>query len=74
MNAIIEFFGSLIDIILSVVQLVITLIDSVLWLITNLPQLLSGVTMGFAYAPSFIVPFLLCSVAVMVVFMIIRLL
>lgn len=74
MSAIIDFFVSILDIIVSLVQLVVTMVDSILWLVTNLPQLISGVTSGFAYAPSFIMPFLSVSVAILVVFMLIRLL
>lgn len=74
MNAIIDFFTSFIDILVSLIQLVVTLVKSILWLVTNLPQLISGVTSGFAYAPSFIMPFLACSLAILVVFMLIKLL
>ena len=74
MNAIIDFFTSIIDILVSLIQLVVTLVTSILWLVTNLPQLISGVTAGFAYAPDFIMPFLLCSIAILVVIMLIRLL
>ena len=74
MNAIIEFFTSIIDILISLIQLVVTLVDSILWLISNLPQMITGVTAGFAYAPSFIMPFLSASVAILVVIMLIRLL
>lgn len=74
MNAIIDFFVSIIDILISLIQLVVTLVTSILWLVTNLPQLISGVTAGFAYAPDFVMPFLAASVAIMVVIMLIRLL
>lgn len=74
MNAIIDFFTSIIDILVSLIQLVVTLVDSILWLIANLPQLISGVTTSFAYAPSFIMPFLSASVAILIVIMLIRLL
>ncbi len=74
MNAIIDFFTSIIDILVSLVQLLITLVDSVLWFVTNLPQLVSGITASFAYTPSFLMPFLMASVSLMVVFAIIRLL
>lgn len=74
MNALFEWLGSFVDIILSVFKLLITLVDSLLWLIANIPQLLSGVIAGFAYAPSFILPFLMGSLAILVVFMIIKLL
>lgn len=73
MNAIIDFFVSILDILISLVKLLVTLIDSILWLLTNLPQLISGVTAGFAYAPTFMMPFLAASIAVMVVVFIIRL-
>lgn len=74
MNAIIDFFVSIIEILISLVKLLVTLIDSVLWLIANLPQLISGITAGFAYAPTFIMPFLAASLAVMVVIFVVRLL
>lgn len=74
MQAIIDFFTSIIDILVSLIQLVWTLVESVLWLIGNLPQLISGVTAGFAYAPAFMMPFLAASIAILVVFCIIKLL
>lgn len=74
MSAILDFFTSLIDIIISLLQLVITLVDSILWLIANLPQLIAGITTSFAYAPSFIMPFLSASLAILIVIMLIRLL
>lgn len=74
MNAIIEFFSSIADILLSVINLLVTLVDSVIWVVTNLPQLIAGVTASFAYAPAFLTPFLAASVALLVVFAIIRLL
>lgn len=74
MKAIIDFFTSIIDILVSLIQLVVTLVDSVLWLIANLPQLVAGVTAGFAYTPTFLMPFLTASVALLVVFAIIRML
>lgn len=74
MNAIIDFFTSIIEILVSLVNLVVTLIKSVLWLVTNIPQLVSGVMAALSYSPSFIEPFLLCSIALLIVFMIIKLL
>lgn len=74
MNAIIDFFTSIIEILVSLINLLVTLVKSILWLVTNLPQLISGVMASLSYAPSFIEPFLLCSIAILVVFMIIRLL
>lgn len=74
MKAIIDFFTSIIDVLISLIQLVVTLVDSVIWLITNLPQLVAGVSAGFAYAPTFLMPFLAASVALLVVFAVIRML
>lgn len=74
MNAIIDFFLSILDILISLVKLLVTLIDSILWLIANLPQLISGITAGFAYAPTFMMPFLAASIAVMVIIFLVRLL
>lgn len=74
MDAIIDFFTSIIDILVSLVQLVVTLVDSIIWLVTNLPQIQAGVVAGFAYAPTFVMPFLTASVSIMVVIMLIRLL
>ncbi len=74
MNAIIDFFTSIIEILVSLINLVITLVKSVLWLVMNLPQLVSGVMASLAYAPSFIEPFLLCSMAILIVFAIVKLL
>ena len=74
MNAIIDFFTSIIDILVSLIQLVVTLVTSILWLVTNLPQLVSGVTAGFVYAPDFIMPFLVSSIAILIVLMVMKLL
>lgn len=74
MSAIIDFFSSIIDILVSVISLLITLVKSIVWLVTNLPQLIAGVTSGFGFAPSFILPFLLCSLAALVVIFLIKLL
>lgn len=74
MNSILEWLGALTDIIMSLINLVITLVNSVIWFVTNLPQFVSGITASFAYAPTFLVPFLSASVALFVVFAIIRLL
>lgn len=74
MSVIIDFFVAIIDIVVSLVKLIFTLLDSIIWLITNLPQLVAGVTAGFAYCPSFLMPFLLVSVSIMVVFCIIKML
>lgn len=72
MTAIIDFFTSIIDVLVSLIQLVVTLVSSVLWLIGNLPQIVSGVTAGFAYTPTFLMPFLTASVSIMVVICVIR--
>lgn len=74
MNAIIDFFTSCIDIIVSLLQLLWSFITGVVWLISNLPQIVSGVTAGFAYTPTFLMPFLAGSVALMVAYAIIRML
>lgn len=74
MSVIIDFFVAIIDIIVSLVSLIINLVTSLIWLITNLPQLVAGVTAGFAYCPSFLMPFLLVSVSILVVFCIIKML
>lgn len=74
MNAIIDFLTSFVEIFVSLIELVVTLVSSILWLVTNLPQLISGVTAGFAYAPDFLLPFLVTSVSILVVLMLIRLL
>lgn len=74
MTALVDFFVGILDIIMSVVQLFVTTISSVFWLVTNLPQLLAGITASFAYTPDFLFPFLSSSVALLVVFMIMRML
>ena len=74
MSAIIDFFTSIIDILVSLVSLVVTTIKSILWLVLNLPQLVAGVTTGFAYVPDFIMPFLLCSVSLLLIIALIRML
>ena len=73
MQAIIDFFTSILDIIMSLLQLVVTFLQSVVWLIGNLPQLIAGATAGFAYAPTFMLPFLTASLAVLVVIFLVRL-
>lgn len=73
MNAIIDFFTSIIDILVSLIQMVVTTVKSILWLIGNLPQIISGVTVGFAFSPSFILPFLGASLALLLVMFVIRL-
>ena len=74
MNAIIDFFTSFIDVLVALIQRVVTMVTSTVWLITNLPQMIAGVTAGFTYAPDFIMPFLNASVAILVLFMVIKLL
>lgn len=74
MNALIDFFAGIIDILVSLVQLLVTTITSVIWLVTNLPQLVAGITAGFAYTPDFLFPFLTVSVSLLVVFAVIRML
>lgn len=74
MEAIISFFTSFVDIIVSVINLLITLVESILWLIGYLPVLVASVTASFGFAPTFLIPFLTASVALLVVFCIIRLL
>lgn len=74
MSAIVDFFASLIDIILALVNLLVTLVRSVFWVVVNLPQLISGVTAAFSYCPDFLLPFLSASVALLVVFCIMRML
>lgn len=74
MSAIIDFLVGILDIIISLVQLFVTTISSIFWLVTNLPQLVAGITASFAYTPDFLFPFLSSSVALLVVFMIMRML
>lgn len=74
MNAIIDFFTSCIDVLASLIGLVVTMVESIIWLTGNIPQLVAGVTAGFAYAPTFLMPFLSGSVALLVAFAIIRML
>lgn len=74
MNAIIDFFVSILDIIVSLVNMVITSVKSIIWLIASLPRMISGVTAGFAYSPTFILPFLSASIAILLVIFIVRLL
>lgn len=74
MSAIVDFFASIVDILVSLVTLVVTTIKSILWLVVNLPQLVAGVTTGFAYVPDFIMPFLLCSLSLLLIIALIRML
>lgn len=74
MNAIIDFLTSFVEIFVSLIEFFVTMVKSIVWLIGNLPQLISGVTAGFAYAPDFLMPFLVSSVSILVVIMLIRLL
>ena len=74
MTAIIEWLLGLVDIILALIQLLVTTLHSATWLVMNLPQLVAGVTAGFAYTPDFLFPFLSASVSLLVVFAVIRML
>lgn len=74
MNAIIDFFTSIIDIVLTWINYLINWFQSVIWLISAIPRMISGVTAGFSYSPTFILPFLTASVSILVVVFLIRLL
>ena len=73
MTILINAILGLIEFIISIVNLIISVIDSCVWLVMNLPQLLASVTTAFAYAPAFVEVFLVCSLAIIVVMFVIRL-
>ena len=74
MNAIIDFFVSIVDILAAAINFFVNLFQSVLWLVSSIPRMIAGVTAGFSYAPAFVLPFLAASVSIMVVVFLIRLL
>ena len=72
MTVIVEFIASFIDVVVALVQRMVTTIDSIIWLVTNIPSMLAGITAGFAYAPTFLMPFLGVSVSLLIVMFLIR--
>ncbi len=73
MEAIFEFLGGILDLIMSLIMLVVNLVSSVVWIVTNLPQLVSGVTSSLAYIPSYFLPYAMVCLSLIVVFAIIKL-
>ncbi len=74
MQAILEFFGGLADILGSLIMLVVNLVSSIVWLVTNLPQLVGGITSALAFIPTYFMPYALVCLALITVFAIIKIL
>lgn len=66
MQAIIDFFTS-------VIHFWSSMVESIIWLVTSIPNLLTSLAGAYAYTPDFIKPFVVYSVSLIAVFAIIRL-
>lgn len=69
-----EYLEAIAQFLISIVQFVLNHIKSLIWVVTSIPQFVSSVTAVFAYAPTPLLAFLEISVAIMVLFAIIKLL
>ena len=65
--------GAIIDFFSSIVGLLVNLVKSILWFVTSLPSMLSTLETAVGFAPSFILPFLLLALSATALVAIIRL-
>ena len=68
-----DFFETILEIVQTLFDFVWMLIDGVLWLIGVLPDLVLQVSGLFAYAPSFVGVFLTCSLSIIVLYAVFKL-
>lgn len=66
MSAIIDFFQS-------IVGLLVNLVKSIVWFVTSLPSMMETLNTAVGFAPTFILPFLLLALSATALFAIIRL-
>lgn len=65
---------SIVQFFLSICQFIINTIRSIIWVLASIPQFVGSVTAVFAYCPSYLLVFLEISLALMILFAIIKLL
>lgn len=74
MNAIINFFVDITELLVSVINFIITIFKSVFWLIGTLPDMVQGTISIVSYAPDFLFPFMVVSIVLLVLLCIIKVL
>lgn len=69
-----DIITSIADFFLSIGQLILNTFQSIAWIVSSIPTFTSSITAVFAYCPSFLLVFLEVSLALTIVFAIIKLL
>lgn len=70
----INFFSGIIDFLNSIVQFIINTLASIIWVITSIPKFTASLTAIFAYCPTSLLIWLELSLALTVLFAVIKLL
>lgn len=70
----IAWLESIAQFLVSIAQLVYNTVTSIIWVVTSIPQFVGSITAVFGYAPSYLLVFLEISLALTILFAIIKLL
>lgn len=70
----IAWFSAIGDFILSIITLIINTLSSIFWVLATIPKFVSTITAVFAYCPTQLLAFLEISLALIILFAIIKLL
>ena len=70
----ISFLESVVQFLVSIAQFFINTLRSIIWVVTSIPQFVGSITAIFAYCPSYLLVFLEISLALTILFAIIKLL
>lgn len=70
----IAFLESIVQFAVSICQFIINTVRSILWVLFTIPKFVGSITAVFAYCPSYLLVFLEISLALMILFAIIKLL
>lgn len=64
---------AIIDVLGAIIDFFVNQFKSLIWLIQAIPQFITVISSSFAFAPSFLYPFLSVSLAIMIIFAVIKL-